>query len=118
MEIVEIPELHLQKWKTNLQTAVLANRACLFVARRIQDYQKSRLGIVTDILSVLILLIFTITTFSFANLAAFKLDNSSFSYSFSPTLFDFVYYSFHNILFDTVSSLEPIGQLPRILVIL
>lgn len=77
-----------------IQNVVLYNRLCLFIAKRLRDYQRSRLNVVTYILGLVGLLTLTVLAFALINYAAFKIDPLLFQFSYArPAFFSFIYYS-------------------------
>ena len=91
----------------SLQNVVLYNRACLFLARRLRDYQKSRLNTLSQIIGLLFLLVFTAVIFSFVNYGIFKIDETSYRSEFgTPGFFTFFYYSTGCIFYAT-NGVEP-----------
>lgn len=103
-------EEQLTKWATGLQTVILYNRACLFLARKLQQYQRSRLNIVFYIFSLVALAIVTVVGFGGINLSLYKIDHSLFSYAYDrpPTAFTFFYYSFSYVFPGASSGLSPV----------
>jgi hypothetical protein len=81
--------------RTNsLQNVVLFNRVCLFLSKKLRDYQRSGLDVVSYIFSLMFLLIFTIFAFGLINYALFKLDSTLYQFTYSqPSPFAFLYYS-------------------------
>ena len=98
----------------NLQTAVLYNRTCLFVSKRLRDYQKSRINTVTYIVSLVGLLIFTVFSFALINYAAFKIDPSLYRLTYGAhTFFAFLYFSAGSMFYATngIAPLAAVSQL-------
>jgi hypothetical protein len=92
--VEKLSETQLATRTTNLQTLVLYNRGCLFVSRRLRDFQKSRLNQISYLTGLIILLLFTVLTFAFINDAAFRIDPRGFQFTNATgTLFGFFYYS-------------------------
>jgi hypothetical protein len=100
--------VQLEKWKTNLQTVVLYNRACLFVAKKLQDYQSSKLNFLSYIFSLIMLTGVTVAAFAGINMALFKLYRGFFLYSQEPTVFSFFYYSFNNLFHSPANIITPV----------
>ncbi|MCL4874232.1 hypothetical protein KJ039_09140 [bacterium] len=108
--IEKLDQKQLEKWTANLQTAVLFNRICLFVAKKLKNYQNSGLNIISYVLTLLLLVIFTTISFTFINYGLYKINNNFFDISISntPSLFIFFYYSFNNLLFNSIQEIQPI----------
>lgn len=113
LPINSLDQKQLEKRTTNLQTSVLFNRLCLFVAKKMRDYQNSSVNVLFEIIAIIFLLVFTIFSFAIINYGLFKLNNNLFSFATPPTFFTFFYYSFNNILFNSINelmSILPISQ--------
>lgn len=104
----QLSEKQLEKWIQNLQSTVLYNRIFLFMARKIKNYQDSKLNYAFYANTTVFLLLLTILSFSFINLALYKVDTSAFKVSEAPSFFSFFYYSFNNLLFNAVDEMKPI----------
>lgn len=107
LPIEALDEKQLQKWTETLQTSVLFNRLCLFFSKKLQEYQNSGWLIIPSISAILFLIVFTVITFSIINFALFKVSPLTFTYSIDPTFFTFFYYSFNNLIFNSISELSP-----------
>ena len=112
--ITSLDQKQLEKWSTNLQTSVLFNRVCLFTGKKLRDYQISGLNIVSYVLIILLLVALTIFTFAAVNYGLFKIDNSFFGYKASPSFFIFFYYSFNNLLFNSIQEIVPATPVSQI----
>ena len=113
LSIENLDENQVQKWTTNVQTLVLHNRICLFVARKLKNYQRSGFIIVSSVLTILILIALTIFSFAVVNYGLFKINNHFFAFSVAPTFFTFFYFSFNTLLFNPIPDLVavmPISQ--------
>jgi hypothetical protein len=108
LPVTTLDQKQLEKWTTSLQTSVLFNRVCLFVAKKLRDYQDSGLNFVSYILTILLLIILTIFSFAVINLGLFKINADLFSFSATPSFFTFFYYSFNNLLFNSIQELTPV----------
>lgn len=105
-EIKELPietlePKQLEKWSTSLQTSVLFNRFCLFTATRLRDYQRSEWRMIPSIFSLLGLIAFTIVSFSGIYYSLFKINPDLFSFTQTPQLFTFLYFSFNNFILNS-----------------
>lgn len=100
----------LEKWTTNLQQLVLYNRLILFCAKKLSDYQKSGFQIISEIMSFILLILFTILSFALINYGLYKIDYGNFNYVIEPTFFTFFYYSFENSMFNQISEIVPLKQ--------
>ena len=96
-------------WSSALETRVLFNRACLFIARRFRAYQQSRLNVASGVFTSLTLLTITVLSFAFINMAAFTLVPASYATHSAPTFFDFFHYSFKTFVFGSIKELEALA---------
>jgi len=101
-------EAQLEKRTTNLQMSVLFNRICLFTANKLKDYQNSRLNVISYILTVLLLIVLTIFSFAAINYGFYKIDSNLFGFSSNPSFFTFFYYSFNNLIFNSIQEVTPV----------
>jgi hypothetical protein len=119
-EIIDLPpdkltETQVTSRRTNLQTILIANRALLFLGRRLRDYQDSRLNAVAYAFNLVLLLIFTVVSYSAINLALYKLDAQEYTLVGSASPFLFLYYSFHVFLFNGITEVSATGLYSQIL---
>lgn len=97
----------LKRRISTLTDAVVYNRMCLFVARKLRDYQHSGVSVSLSVLAILFLAFLTVLSFSGINYALYKLDPTSFKITESASFFDFFYYSFNGLVFNHVAELTP-----------
>ncbi len=114
LPITNLDSKQLEKWTTNLQASVLFNRICLFTAKKLRDYQNSRLNIISYVLTILILIVLTSFSFAVINFGLFKISNEFFSFSIYPSFFTFFYYSFNNLLFNLIKEITPIMPVSQV----
>jgi glucan phosphoethanolaminetransferase (alkaline phosphatase superfamily) len=105
LAIESMDQMQVEKWTTNVQSFVLYNRICLFVAKRLRLYQDSGLNIVSSIIAILLLVVFTVLSFALVNFGLFKINPHFFSSSIVPTFFNFFYYSFNVLLFNPIQDI-------------
>ena len=103
----------LEKRTANLQISVLFNRICLFAVKKLRDYQNSRLNIVSYVFTILLLIVLTIFSFAIINLGLFKINHEFFSFSTIPSFFTFFYYSFNNLLFNSIQEITPVMSISQ-----
>lgn len=108
LPVASLDQKQMEKWTTNLQMSVLFNRVCLFAAKKLRDYQNSGLNIVSYVLTILMLVALTIFSFAAINFGLFKINSGLFGYSVEPNFFTFFYYSFNNLLFNSIKEIVPI----------
>jgi len=108
LSVVSLDQKQLERWAANLQWSVLFNRICLFAAKKLKDYQNSGLNIISYVLTILLLIALTIFSFAVINLGLFKISSDLFNFSTIPHFFTFFYYSFNNLVFNSIKELTPI----------
>lgn len=108
LPVESLDQKQLEKWTTSLQTSVLYNRVCLFAAKKLKDYQSSGLNIISYVLTILLLIALTVFSFAAINYGLYKINNNMFGFSAAPTFFIFFYYSFNNLLFNSIQEITPI----------
>lgn len=108
-----LDQKQLEKWTTSLQISVLFNRICFFTAKKLRDYQNSGLNALSCVLTILQLIILTIFSFAVINYGLYKIDSNFFDLSTTPTFFTFFYYSFNNLLFNSIQEVVPIMLIPQ-----
>ena len=97
--------MQIEKWTTNVQTFVLYNRICLFIARRLKSYQESGFNIASSVIAILLLVVFTVLSFALVNFGLFKINQHFFTSSIIPTFFNFFYYSFNVLMFNQIQDI-------------
>src|SRR3989339_402391 len=112
--VIEMNETQLQLRSTKLQMSVLYNRICLFVGKKLREYQNSRLNIIYYIINLLSLLILTIFSFALIYSGLFKIDTSYFTYPNEPNFFTFIYYSFNSFIFNSINSLSAVHPISQV----
>lgn len=113
LPVDRMEEKQLEKWITNVQQLVLFNRLCLFVAKGLKSYQESGINLVSFIISILLLALYTIFSFALINFGLFKIDNNFYSFSHVPTFFTFFYYSFNLLLLNSVQEIVAVAPLSQ-----
>lgn len=113
LPIEKLTSQQLEKRTVNLQTSVLFNRVCLFAGKKIRDYQISGINVLLYVLSALTLVLFNVFCFALINFGLYHLDNNLYLLKSTPNFFYFFYYSFNNLLFNSVSEIAPVSQLSQ-----
>lgn len=106
----ELSEKQLEKWTGNLQNIVFYNRIYLFMAKKIKNYQESKLNYAFYAFTTFGLIMLTVISFSLINFALYKINLNSFKVIAEPEFFTFFYYSFNNLLFNAVDEIKPINM--------
>jgi hypothetical protein len=115
LPVEKLSENQIGLRRTSLQTIVIGNRLLLFIGRRLKDYQDSKLNAVAYAFNLVLLLAFTVVSFAAINYGLNKLDGQQYALSGPPTLFLFLYYSFHVFLFNGIGEIVPSGLYSQIL---
>jgi hypothetical protein len=100
--------------RTNsLQYVVLFNRACLIISKKLRNYQRSGVNVISYVFGLVFLLVVTIFAFGLINYAIFKIDPSLYQFTYShPSLFAFIYYSAGS-MFYTANGLVPVATVSQ-----
>ncbi|OPY60565.1 MAG: hypothetical protein A4E56_02604 [Pelotomaculum sp. PtaU1.Bin065] len=116
--IEQFNDKQLQKVADSLQESVILNRVCLFTAKKLRDYKNSKIYIISDVFTMLFLILFTVLAFAFINYGLFKINNEFFNISTTPTFFIFFYYSFEQLVFNSITEIVPVHQISQTTAIL
>lgn len=104
--------------QTKLEYSVIHNRICLFVAHKLDDYQKSGWKLLPSVFNVLSLLFWNVFFFSILYYSLWKIDPDEFALNAAARYFDFYYFSFNNLIFNSISEVLPNGDIARVFYIL
>lgn len=118
LPIEQLDAAQRQKRTSNLQTLVFMNRICFFIAKKLENYQSSGINIISDVVSMLLLVFVTTAAFTGLNYGIYKLNNYNFQITTTPTFFLFFYYSFKQFVFSSIIEILPIGKVAQILSII
>ncbi len=110
----DMDEKQLEMWKTNVAGIVLHNRVCLFIAKKLRSYHDRGFVIIGSVVSTLMLVLYTAFSFGVVNLALYKVDQSFYAVSKTPTFFTFLYYSFSRLLNAQIPEIVPITPASQI----
>lgn len=108
-----LTEKQIEKRTTNLQIIVLFNRINLFIAKKLTEYQNSKMNYAYYIVSIIGVVVFTIVSFTFVNLSLYKINPDNFIFESSPSFFTFIFYSFNNLLSTPISELQAITPISQ-----
>jgi len=103
--IEQLEEKQIKLWTSEVQLLVSYNRICLFMARKLKSYQNSGFNTITLVISILLLVLYTIFSFAVINFALYKINSHFYSYPTQPSFFSFFYYSFNALLFNQIQDL-------------
>ncbi|MGD0510439.1 MAG: hypothetical protein ABSA33_01230 [Candidatus Micrarchaeaceae archaeon] len=101
-------------WAGNLQFAIILNRGCKFISRKIEDYQRSRLSTVFYALNFIMLMAVSILMFSVINFGIYKIDPGNFNVTTKPNFFIFFFYSANTIWGHGISEVVAASTLSRV----
>ena len=113
LPVEKLDKEQLTKWTANLQTSIIFNRLCLFFSKKLRDYQKSKIVVISYVVSLLLLFIVTLISFSGINYGLYKINNEFYKYSDTPTFFAFFYYSVNNFFYNSIQEITPITTISR-----
>ena len=83
-----------KQWYSRLQSSVMYNRGCLYIANKLSQYQKTRYNYISYAFSFVLLACGTIFAFSVIDWGIYRIDPVQYTGISKPTYFDFLYYSF------------------------
>jgi len=106
--VTELSPLQIEKWNNVLGNSVIYNRALLFYARTMRDYQRSNLPFIPGLITIFRLLSLTVFGFTLINFAAYKFDKSNYMVSSEAGIFKFFYYSFNALILNGIDDIKPI----------
>lgn len=101
-------------WASNLQLAIILNRGCKFISRKIENYQRSKLTAVFYALNFIMLMAVSILMFSVINFGIYKIDPSNFNITSRPGFFIFFFYSANTIWGHGISEVVATSTLSRV----
>jgi hypothetical protein len=105
----------VEEWKRSLQWSMLLSRLCLFVARKLRDYGRSRLTKIASAFICLFMVGEAVVVFTFVNYALWKIEPGMFDTKGSVVgLFDFFYYAFNRIVFSAIAEIQPVGTVAKV----
>lgn len=114
LPIESMEEKQIQKWVSHVQQLVLLDKTCLFVAKKMKSYQNSGFTIVSSIFGVLLLALYTVFSFAVINYGLYKIDQHFYSLTATPSFFNFFYYSFNLLLFNSIQEITAIAPLSQV----
>jgi hypothetical protein len=115
VEMMTTKELELRT--TGLQNVVLYNRVCLLISKKLRDYQRSGANVASYVLSLVVLLLFTVMSFALINYALYKISPAFYQFTYSKeSFFAFVYYSAGSMFYaaNGLVPVEPLSQFVQI----
>lgn len=121
LQLIERSEMNpfqLKSWTECLQSTVFFNQVLIFAARKLRVYQKSGFNIVAYMALIFFLILMTVLGFCAVNIAVFKIQPEAFGYSVLPTFFTFFYYSFNNLVFNSINEITPISSYSQTILML
>ncbi len=113
LPVERMEEKQIEKWTTNLQQLVLFNRLCLFISKGLKSYRESGINLVSLIISILFLALYTVFSFALINFGLYKIDSNLYSFTHAPTFFTFFYYSFNLLLLNSIQEITAVLPLSQ-----
>src|SRR5438105_350863 len=116
VEMMTAKELELRN--AGLQNVVLYNRACLLISKKLRDYQRSGANVASYVLSLVVLLLFTVMSFALINYALYKVSPAFYQFTYSKeAFFAFVYYSAGSMFYaaNGLVPVEPLSQFVQLI---
>jgi hypothetical protein len=114
LPLVEMDQQQIDKWASNLQSAILYNELCQFLIRRFADYRRGGLPTLYYFLNFFLLLAVIIFLFTMINIAIYRADIHAFVLTNGHSFFDFLYYAFSGLFFQRIPDTTPISVLARL----
>jgi hypothetical protein len=115
VDVMTAKELELRT--TGLQNLVLYNRVCLFIPKKLRDYQRSGANVASYILTLVALLLFVVISFALINYALYKINPALYQFTYSKeSFFAFVYYSAGSMFYASngLVPVEPLSQMVQL----
>lgn len=97
-----------KKWLGKLETRVLMNKACFFLAKQLKEYHKTNVGILGYVVKCAILVALEVIFFTIMNLSLHKIDSEAFSFTVdNPRLIHILFYSVNALFSNGVDFMIP-----------
>ncbi len=117
MAVAQLSDKQLEKWVSGLQFAILYNRGCYFVSKKLRDYQNSKFSFMSYLVNLFFIIVATIFAFALINYGLYKINNTYFDVTRSG-FFYFFSYSFSTFTFSGISEIAavtPVSQLSQMI---
>jgi hypothetical protein len=118
IQLDSLSEKQVDLRNTRLDYSLVHNRLCLFLARRLREYHVSPWRLLPPILSSLALLAWNIVLFAFSYFSLWRAKETEFDLSVPGRFFEFFYFSFNNLIFNSVQEIRPVGDVARVVYLL
>ena len=115
LSLAEMTENQLQKRNTNMEVAIVVNRASLFVASKLKAYQASKVSVIADVFAIIGIVVVVTFAMAWINMATYKIDRTQFNFAVPPSDFTFIYYSFNTFVFNSINDLVPAKTIAQVL---
>lgn len=113
LPVEQLTEAQLTEYSSRLQISFIFAHFCAILSRELARFQSSSLRLVPPIFSILGLFASNVFLYSLANYALFKIDIEQFVHDKTVLYFDFFYYAFNNILFNSIEEVRAVGDVAR-----
>ncbi len=104
------PEQNLSK---RIERMILWNYFLQYISNNINSYRGKRAFMILWFFQYFLYFFLTISFFAFLNYQLFKIAPNNFTFTYTPNVFDFFYYTFKTVSFSGSDSLKPSSQIAR-----
>ncbi len=118
LPVSSLDEKQMAEYKNSLLAAVLYNRVCLFLARRMKDFYDSPFALASRAFSALAFWLSIVVTFGAVYVVLYKIEPFDFTASQTPSIFQFFRFSFSVAYFSSIPELSAASVLSQTLVML
>lgn len=112
-ELSELSEDKQLDCYQRLEKAVLVGRASSFLAEQLLEYEESDWRLVPTALGFLGMVFGNVVFFALCYAGISGFDSGQFSISSDSRIFDFVFFSFSNIIFSSISGIDVSGDISK-----
>ncbi|MBA7586914.1 hypothetical protein ES708_28921 [subsurface metagenome] len=107
-----------EKKLKRVERLIIVNSIFEYLGTNLNSFKGKRAFVISWIYQLIGFVILTLTYYTFMNFELFIIDNSNFTTTIQPTIFDFFYYTIKTITFSNIESIVPVSVLARIIEIL
>ncbi len=114
IESGETDEAKIETKKVNsIEQLVISHQVLSFISNRLNEFKQQRIYMMFSMLQILYTMFFSIFLISLINYTLYKLNPTNFLIKSPIEYFDFIYYSFHSALLNSVPNIEPISKVAK-----
>lgn len=96
-----------------IETLVFSHHFLRFITTRLNEFKDLRIYMAASSLKILSTFLVCVALITLMNLNIYHLDSKAFEINTAPTIFNFFYYSFHSIFFNSVETMVPMNNLAK-----